>query len=62
VTLIEGTNVLVEPGALVDAAMRHLEGPTPPARRPQLWDGHAGERIADVLVDWLGHAPAEPPY
>jgi UDP-N-acetylglucosamine 2-epimerase (non-hydrolysing) len=22
----------------------------PPARRPELWDGHAGDRIAEVLV------------
>ena len=24
-----------------------------PRRTPPLWDGHAGERIADVILDWL---------
>ena len=24
-----------------------------PTEPPPLWDGHAGERIADVVVTWL---------
>lgn len=51
ITVDEGTNRLVgrDPEAIVSAAggvLRHgVE-----ARRPALWDGKAGERIADVLL------------
>lgn len=51
ITITEGTNRLVgtDPDDIVRAVgdvVRHGV----PARRPALWDGHAGERIADVLV------------
>jgi UDP-N-acetylglucosamine 2-epimerase (non-hydrolysing) len=51
ITISEGTNRLagVEPEAIVAAARRVLADPPPP-RRPALWDGHAGDRIAAVLV------------
>ena len=52
ITITAGTNVLVgrDPVRIVSEARRVLvEGVTP--RRPELWDGKAGERIADVLVD-----------
>ncbi len=52
ITITEGTNVLVgrDPERIVAEAQRVLrEGVEP--RRPALWDGLAGERIADVLVD-----------
>lgn len=51
ITISEGTNRLagVEPVTIVAAARRVLADP-PPARRPALWDGHAGDRIARVLV------------
>jgi UDP-N-acetylglucosamine 2-epimerase (non-hydrolysing) len=52
ITITQGTNVLVgrEPSRIAAEARRVLrEGVTP--RRPTLWDGQAGERIADVLVD-----------
>ncbi len=52
ITITEGTNVLVgrDPARIVAEARRVLrDGVT--ARRPALWDGRAGERIADVLVD-----------
>jgi UDP-N-acetylglucosamine 2-epimerase (non-hydrolysing) len=51
ITLEEGTNELVghEPAAIVAAARRALSHP-PPTRRPALWDGHAAERVADVIV------------
>lgn len=52
VTITEGTNVLVgrDPTRIVAEALRVLrEGVEP--RRPALWDGKAGERIAEVLVD-----------
>jgi UDP-N-acetylglucosamine 2-epimerase (non-hydrolysing) len=52
ITITEGTNVLVgrDPVRIVEEARRVLrEGVSP--RRPALWDGRAGERIADVLLD-----------
>jgi UDP-N-acetylglucosamine 2-epimerase (non-hydrolysing) len=37
------------------AATRQVlaEGVAAPPEGPPLWDGHAGERIAAVVVDWL---------
>ena len=50
ITIAEGTNRLVprpeDLGDLVDEAIR----PSSP-RRPEGWDGHAGERIARALID-----------
>ena len=59
ITITEGTNRLVgvRPCAVVAAARQVLADP-PPARRPALWDGHAGDRIAEVLV--AGHRTARP--
>jgi UDP-N-acetylglucosamine 2-epimerase (non-hydrolysing) len=56
ITLTEGTNVLagVQPEGIVNTVHAVLDSP-PPARRPALWDGRAGERIAEVL---LGGGPA----
>jgi UDP-N-acetylglucosamine 2-epimerase (non-hydrolysing) len=50
-TVTEGTNTVVgvDPGRIVSEARRVLQDGVPP-RRPALWDGHAAERIADVLV------------
>jgi UDP-N-acetylglucosamine 2-epimerase (non-hydrolysing) len=52
ITLTEGTNVLagVEPEGILSTALAVLDAP-PPARRPALWDGRAGERIAEVLLN-----------
>jgi UDP-N-acetylglucosamine 2-epimerase (non-hydrolysing) len=51
VTVAEGTNTVVgrDPARILDEARRVLRDPPPP-RRPALWDGRAGERIADVLT------------
>src|ERR1022692_2378240 len=51
VTLTVGTNQLVgrDPGRIVAAARQVLASPPAP-RRPALWDGCAGERIAAVLL------------
>jgi UDP-N-acetylglucosamine 2-epimerase (non-hydrolysing) len=51
VTITEGTNQLVgrDPGRIVAAARQVLAAP-PAARRPALWDGRAGQRIAAVLL------------
>jgi UDP-N-acetylglucosamine 2-epimerase (non-hydrolysing) len=51
ITVTEGTNVVVgrDPARILSEARRVLaEGVEP--RRPALWDGRAGERIADVLL------------
>ncbi|MFL5778043.1 MAG: non-hydrolyzing UDP-N-acetylglucosamine 2-epimerase [Chloroflexota bacterium] len=54
ITVSHGTNRLVEPDAAVAAARRILAEGLPPAPdAPPLWDGHAGERIVDVLEGWL---------
>ncbi|HEX3921232.1 MAG TPA: UDP-N-acetylglucosamine 2-epimerase (non-hydrolyzing) [Streptosporangiaceae bacterium] len=56
VTVTEGTNQMVgrDPERIIKAARAVLDAP-PPApgqarRRPALWDGRAGQRIAAVLV------------
>ncbi len=51
VTITEGTNVLVgrDPGRIIATARRVLADP-PAKQSPALWDGHAGARIADVLL------------
>jgi UDP-N-acetylglucosamine 2-epimerase (non-hydrolysing) len=55
ITVSHGTNRLVAPEEVVEAARETLAGPVrPTGPRPPLWDGHAGERIADAIVDWLG--------
>lgn len=56
VTLSHGTNRLVEVDDLVDRVRDIVvHGQTRSAPEgPPLWDGHAGERIANVLTAWLG--------
>jgi UDP-N-acetylglucosamine 2-epimerase (non-hydrolysing) len=51
ITLTEGTNQLVgrDPERIVRAALGVLNDP-PPAAAPALWDGRAGQRIAQVLI------------
>ncbi len=52
ITVEEGTNRLVgrDPDRIVDAAREALRH-RPPPRRPALWDGRAGARIAEVLLE-----------
>jgi UDP-N-acetylglucosamine 2-epimerase (non-hydrolysing) len=52
VTVEIGTNTLVgtNPSDIVPAAMAVLEGRGKKGRVPELWDGHAAERIARILV------------
>ena len=52
VTVTEGTNSLVgtNPKDLLRAALDQLSQPTAKARIPELWDGRAAERIADVFA------------
>jgi UDP-N-acetylglucosamine 2-epimerase (non-hydrolysing) len=51
ITVEQGTNVLAgrDPARIVSTVTRVLADP-PPARRPELWDGRASERIAEVLL------------
>lgn len=51
ITIEQGTNRLVgvEPAAIVAAARDVLEHGVEP-RRPELWDGNAGGRIAEVIL------------
>jgi UDP-N-acetylglucosamine 2-epimerase (non-hydrolysing) len=55
ITVSHGTNRLVTPeevaGAAADALSSARAAPPEP---PPLWDGRAGERIARIVVDWLG--------
>ena len=55
ITLTEGTNQLVgrDPGRIARAAHEVTAAPPRPPRRPALWDGQAGQRIAAALV--AGH-------
>jgi UDP-N-acetylglucosamine 2-epimerase (non-hydrolysing) len=53
VTITEGTNELVgtDPDTIAGAALRLLDdGRTAHGRVPELWDGRAAERIADVIA------------
>jgi len=54
ITISHGTNRLVEPDDVVPQVERILAGGwARPSEGPPLWDGHAGERIADAIVEWL---------
>jgi UDP-N-acetylglucosamine 2-epimerase (non-hydrolysing) len=49
ITLTHGTNLLLGEDPAEIAAVRPSPHPPTPCAIP-LWDGHAGERVADVLV------------
>ena len=54
ITISHGTNRLCEPEDVPAAVVAILaEGLPVPPEGPPLWDGHAGERIADGIVEWL---------
>jgi hypothetical protein len=56
VTVAEGTNRLIDPddaAALVGAVDEVLAAPMPAAgHRPELWDGHAAQRIVAVIAGY----------
>ena len=55
ITISHGTNRLVEPHAVATMAAEILtHGLAAPPEGPPLWDGHAGDRIAAVIEEWLG--------
>jgi UDP-N-acetylglucosamine 2-epimerase (non-hydrolysing) len=51
VTVSEGTNVLAGSDTISDALERARRKAAAGARVPELWDGHAGERIVAVLTE-----------
>lgn len=54
ITITHGTNRLVTPEEVVEAARRALaDGRVEGAEVPPLWDGRAGRRIARIVDDWL---------
>ena len=54
ITITHGTNRLCEPDGVPAAVDAILAAGRPTVDDgPPLWDGHAGERIADVIVGWL---------
>jgi UDP-N-acetylglucosamine 2-epimerase (non-hydrolysing) len=61
ITISHGTNRLVEPEAVVPLVRRIVEeGIAKPAEGPPLWDGHAGDRIAAIVEEWLATHEAAP--
>lgn len=52
ITISEGTNQLIgtDPAKIVVAAQQILSGKGQPGRIPPLWDGHAAERIVEILL------------
>nr|WP_242619247.1 UDP-N-acetylglucosamine 2-epimerase (non-hydrolyzing) [Actinomadura fibrosa] len=55
ITITHGTNRLVTFEELVPAARKALEGGAGGSdRKPPLWDGQAGPRIAEVIMEFLG--------
>jgi UDP-N-acetylglucosamine 2-epimerase (non-hydrolysing) len=58
VTITEGTNRLVGLDRLaIEAAVDEvLAGRWPIGRTPALWDGHAADRIVDVVLHWWARA------
>ena len=52
VTITHGTNILVGPDRdkILEAYRRVMSGDWKPAGPPELWDGHAAERIVEVIA------------
>lgn len=62
ITVELGTNRIVgtDPAAIRAAAREIVDGPRSGPIRLPLWDGKAGERIADVVFRWHAEPPAGP--
>jgi UDP-N-acetylglucosamine 2-epimerase (non-hydrolysing) len=59
ITMTEGTNRLIgsDPDRILPAAREALAAGAGESRLPPLWDGHAGERIAAILLQNTAPAP-----
>jgi UDP-N-acetylglucosamine 2-epimerase (non-hydrolysing) len=55
ITCEQGTNSIVgtDPNQILQSTLRVLNAPPVNNRLPDKWDGHAGQRIADILLAWL---------
>jgi UDP-N-acetylglucosamine 2-epimerase (non-hydrolysing) len=55
ITISEGTNLLIgtDPIRIITAAQDVLDGKGKAGRLPPLWDGHAAERIVEILLRTL---------
>jgi len=51
VTITEGTNKLVPDPGRLPTAVEQIARPTNP-KRPEGWDGHAGDRVIDAIVSF----------
>jgi UDP-N-acetylglucosamine 2-epimerase (non-hydrolysing) len=62
ITIDQGTNTLVgcDEAAILYEVRQILEGRGKRGRVPELWDGHAAERIAADLWQWLTQRAAQP--
>ncbi|GAC1514067.1 MAG: UDP-N-acetylglucosamine 2-epimerase (non-hydrolyzing) [Gemmatimonadaceae bacterium] len=58
ITISEGTNRLVLDPSTLPRLVRHAQRPATP-RRPEGWDGHAGERVIEALI--AGHVRRSQP-
>jgi len=61
ITIEQGTNTLVgrDRGVILSEVDEILAGRGKRGRVPELWDGHAAERIAAHLAAWLAHRRAQ---
>jgi UDP-N-acetylglucosamine 2-epimerase (non-hydrolysing) len=59
VTVTQGTNQIIgsAPERILAASLEVLEGRGKEGRIPELWDGHAAERIVQVILDWQQARP-----
>jgi len=58
ITISHGTNRLVQPEEVAPALEAIMAADAPAASDgPPLWDGHAGERIAEDVAAWLAERP-----
>lgn len=62
ITISQGTNTLVglDEGALIGTVEEILANGGKRGRSPELWDGHAADRIAEHLSDWLAQRESCP--
>jgi UDP-N-acetylglucosamine 2-epimerase (non-hydrolysing) len=59
ITVTQGTNTIVglNPDRIRTEALRLLSSQKKRTRVPQLWDGHASERIVKILCEWFALHP-----